>query len=1155
MALSGGVGNHHKHLSMKRLAYRVAVIAASTLAVLLAPHVCAAETPQPSVAAAVSVQGTVESLRVGETQWQPVKLNDAFRPGDTIRVQERSRADLSLLNQSILRLNANTTITLEAPKAQRTGVVDLVRGAAHFFARGPNSLEVKTPFTVAGVRGTEFFITLEPQATLLTVFEGTVVAENATGSLTLRDGQSAFAEAGQAPVARFVARPRDAVHWALYYPPVLYFRANDFPAGDDWRGMVRRSVLSYREGDLRSALEQVENAPADVRDPRLYAHRAHLLLTVGQVEAARADIQRALEIAPDDANAASLRTIMAVVQGDKDGALQIAQAAVAAAPESATALIARSYAQQARFDLSAARADVERAVAFDPRNALAWARLAELQSSFGELDKATPAAERAVALEPNLGRTQTVLGFAYLTAINTRQARETFERAITLDQGDPLPRLGLGLAKIRDGELDAGSRDLEVAASLDPSNALVRSYLGKTYFEEKRSPRDEREYQVAKQLDPKDPTPWFYDAIAKQTTNRPVEALQDVEKAIELNDNRAVYRSQLLLDSDAAARGASQGRIYSDLGFQGLALVEGWKSVNVDPSNFAAHRLLADSYSAVPRHQIARVSELLQSQLLQPLNLTPIQPRLAESNLGLISAGGPGALSFNEFNPLFNRDGVTFQASGVGGSDNTRAAEAVVAGIYGRTSFSIGYTDFRTDGWRPNARQDDRIGNALVQVDLTPQTTVQAEFRQRNRELGDPELRFFFEDVLPNLKQTEERSTYRLGLRHTFAPKSIVLGSLIHQRAEVSLRDRDDVVFARFDQEFPRLRSTGGELQHLYRSTWVNLTSGIGTVNISSPATLNVAVFTGLPPPDDVSTFPPAPSEEGSRSSNAYVYANFNATTDLTFTVGASYDKFEPDNTQTNRNRNQFNPKLGVTWSPVTGTTLRAAAFRALTRSLIADQTLEPTQVAGFNQFYDDAGATASRRYGAAVDQKFSRMLFGGIELSKRNLSIPYQHVEFDSLGAVIVDEVRRGDAKENVARAYLFWTPDRRVALSAEYQRERFVNDDAVAFSFRNVKTDRLPLGVKFFDPSGFSISLRGAYVRQSGEFRRLSTGAFESGSDNFFLLDAALSYRLPNRFGFISAGVTNLTDEHFRYQETDLSNASIQPKRSVFTRVTLAF
>jgi tetratricopeptide (TPR) repeat protein len=181
----------------------------------------------------------------------------------------------------------------------------------------------------------------------------------------------------------------------------------------------------------------------------------------------------------------------------------------------------------------------------------------------------------------------------------------------------------------------------------------MRSYLGKSYYEEKRSKLASDQYAMAKSLDPSDPTPYFYDAIEKQTTNRPVEALQDMEKAIQLNDNRAIYRSRLLLDGDLAARSASIGRIYNDLGFQQRALVEGYRSLNFDPTNYSAHRFQADLYAALPRHEIARVSELLQSQLLQPVNITPIQPRLAESNLLAISAGGPSDLSFNEFNPLF----------------------------------------------------------------------------------------------------------------------------------------------------------------------------------------------------------------------------------------------------------------------------------------------------------------------------------------------------------------------------------------------------------------------------------------------------------------------------------------------------------------------
>ena len=364
------------------------------------------------------------------------------------------------------------------------------------------------------------------------------------------------------------------------------------------------------------------------------------------------------------------------------------------------------------------------------------------------------------------------------------------------------------------------------------------------------------------------------------------------------------------------------------------------------------------------------------------------------------------------------------------------------------------------------------------------------------------------------------------------------------------LRDSPDAVFIQFDTDFPRIRSTGGELQHLYRSDLVNLTSGIGRATTRAPQTLNI----GFAPPLDFLN-QSTPSEEGNKSSNAYLYANINASKNLSFTLGMSYDKYQPGNTQTSENRSQFNPKLGVTWSPVAGTTLRAAAFRVLTRSLITDQTLEPTQVAGFNQFYDDAGATDSRRYGVAIDQKFSRTLFGGIELGRRDLNIPFRDVQIDAFGNVTSDQVLRGDSKEKGGRAYLFWTPDPRIALSAQYQHERFANQDPVAFSFRNVKTDRLPLGISYFHPLGFGLSLRGTQVRQSGEFRRLATGMFEPGNDSFFLVDAALTYRLPHRHGVISAGVANLTDRRFNYQDTDPGNASIQPRRSAFIRATLAF
>ena len=117
-----------------------------------------------------------------------------------------------------------------------------------------------------------------------------------------------------------------------------------------------------------------------------------------------------------------------------------------------------------------------------------------------------------------------------------------------------------------------------------------------------------------------------------------------------------------------------------------------------------------------------------------------------------------------------------------------------------------------------------------------------------------------------------------------------------------------------------------------------------------------------------------------------YAYAYVNLLKNVTATLGLSFDSLSGDE---DVNKDQVNPKFGITWTPFAGTTLRAAVFRVLKRTLITDQTLEPTQVAGFNQFFDDVHLTEAWRYGGAIDQKFTKSLFGGVEFSKRDLTVP----------------------------------------------------------------------------------------------------------------------------------------------------------------------
>src|SRR5512134_3286523 len=290
---------------MKRMRRCIPVLLTGTaIAMMLCSGVALAATCEKWAGKVVSAQGVVEAKRAGQTLWEPAKLNETYCPGDTIRTDRKSRADIALYNHPILRLDQNSTVTLGGMKDERTSLVDMIGGAALFFSRVTRNLEVRTATVNAGVEGTEFFLRADEGKTDLTVFEGKVLASNEAGGLPVTTGQSAVAETGKAPVYRVVVRPRDAVHWALYYPP----------------------VLDARPPDVKE----------DSNDPRFFTARASQLLAVGRVDEATTDIEKAQKLDPKNSDALSLQSMISVTQNEKGKALDLARKAVTADPKSAT---------------------------------------------------------------------------------------------------------------------------------------------------------------------------------------------------------------------------------------------------------------------------------------------------------------------------------------------------------------------------------------------------------------------------------------------------------------------------------------------------------------------------------------------------------------------------------------------------------------------------------------------------------------------------------------------------------------------------------------------------------------------------------------------------------------------------------------------------
>ncbi len=957
----------------------------------------------------------------------------------------------------------------------------------------------QTENAIIAPTGTEFLIKVDKNTndTTITVFNGSLEISNDYDreSFPLSGyGKTVVVRKNQKLENDNKEKSLRDVQWMLHYPTI---------------------ISHHQNGPFKELLEEAEKS-----------------LSMKRAEEAEAKITLVLKSDPNNSEALALQSIIALVQhNDKEFALTLAKEAVSSNRESVPAVLALAYALQSQYKLEEAL-NVVKESRLAEKNALLLAQRAELRMAVGELQLAVEDAEKAVNLEPENPRTLTVRGFAYLLEMDTTRAKDSFAAAIELDQASPMPRLGMGLALIREGALEEGRIEIEIAVVLDPSNSLLRSYLGKAYFEEKRYPLATKQFEMAKKLDPQDPTPWLYDAIQKQTQNRPVEALQDIEKSIELNDNRAVYRSRLLLDQDQAGRGSSLARIYDNLGFEKRALMETAKSLSYDPANHSAHRFLSDANTNIPRHEIARVSELLQAQLLQPINVNPVQPHLAVADLNIINSTGPAAAGFNEFTPLIERNKPQLVASGVAGSNNTLGNEVVASMLYDRASISIGQFHYETNGFRANNSEVHNIYNAFMQYAVTPRFNIQAELRTRKTEHGD--LLLNFDDNVFNRKISRkiDEDVARIGARYAMSHnQDLLISAKYVDRLENKYRE---------ELNYDKLNNAGFQIeaQHIFREKYFNSTIGGSIYQFS---------WNQKPPSSKIQF-------DEIKRENFYTYTNINLPHYLNTTLGLSYDSFTSSVDGTRADK--INPKFGLQWDILDSLRLRFAWFETTKSHLVAQQSLEPTQVAGFNQFFDDINGTRARRIGLGMDFKVSNNLYSGIEASERNLAVP---VVDSSQGKQEFLQAQ----KEQLIRAYFYWAPHLYWAFRGELQFEKFTRkaDDSTLSSDdpTRIQTLSAPFSIEYFHPSGFFSKFKTTFVEQDLTRKRDPKGK-NSGVDEFFLLDSVIGYRLPNRRGILSLEGRNLLNKEFFYRninfyQSEAISPLFIPKRTFFVRLTLNF
>jgi outer membrane receptor protein involved in Fe transport len=178
------------------------------------------------------------------------------------------------------------------------------------------------------------------------------------------------------------------------------------------------------------------------------------------------------------------------------------------------------------------------------------------------------------------------------------------------------------------------------------------------------------------------------------------------------------------------------------------------------------------------------------------------------------------------------------------------------------------------------------------------------------------------------------------------------------------------------------------------------------------------------------------------------------------------------------------------------------------------------------------------------LDWRAQSDLFLGAEGMHRDVDVP----QFEG------DRVGFADRDEDIYRGYVYWAPLTRLALSAEYGYEDVGNE---ALGPERVRTKTFPLAARYFSPLGLFGELVATRVDQTV---RDSEQNLDRDQDDFWVVDAAIGYRLPKRRGIVSLEVNNLFDQDFFYQDDNyLSSEPVAPRyipdRTIVGKLSLSF
>jgi tetratricopeptide (TPR) repeat protein len=1142
----------------------------------------------------LTVEGTnVFVQHFQSNAWESAYPNQILATKDRGRTGLRSRTSVQLSDLSVLRIGELSEFEIKPlPEEKVEAEFSLLRGLLYLLNRDrPGKHRFVTPTATAATRGTEFNLEVDPVTgrTVLTVLEGEAELTNTAGAVIIGPGEQGIALLGQRPTKTARVDTTNVVQWCLYYPAVL--DPDELGLGPGQQQPFSDSLQAYRSGDLLGAVSFYPQTRTPATDAeRIYV--AALFLSVGQVAQAES------MLAPIPSTVSSnlrelteaLRLVIAVVNRRSE----VEDSDERPHFTSASGHLAESYRLQSEFQIEQALAEAKKTTEISPRFAFGWVRVAELEFSLGRSTRAAQALEEGLSLGPRNAQAVSLKGFLLAAQNRLRSAEDHFNEAIRLDGGLGNAWLGRGLCRIRRGQAEEGRLDLQVAATTEPQRSVLRSYLGKAFSEAGDHRHAEHELRLAREIDSGDPTPWLYSALLLQQQNRINEGIRDIQRSQELNDNRQVYRSRLLLDQDRAVRGANLANLYRDAGLAEVSVREAIRSVNSDYANYSAHLFLANSLNLLrdpkqvnQRYESAWFSEYLLANLLAP------------AGAGTLSQ----TISDQEYSRLFEGDRFSVASTTAWLSHGEFLQSLAHSGLVKNSEYSVEMSYRKDNGWRPNNELERSVALVSLKHEITARDSLFFEASLQNIDVGDVNPYYRQSSANRTLHFEEQQEPFLLAGYHrqwTPASHTLLLVGRFDENLAASDMNQTTYFLNRvtgpvtavapllYEQQYrDELELYSAELQHIWN--WREHTLVLGgrlqageqeTHNEQSDGRINDGTML-IPIPFTISQSVTTDIERES----LYAYDQWNLWPTLQLFGGITYDRLRfPENyrlapvSSSHRTEEQLSPKGGLIFTPLSNTTVRAAYYQSLSGvGLEQSVRLEPSQIAGFNQALasvapEGAGAFAAGQHLEGWTVSLEQELRSGTYLgvsgefleSEGHRTIGMVQFQPAAGGAFSTAQFRQNlDFREQSFTATFNQLISREWSLGARYRVSRAELDSlypgipataGAAPGFQREESlesilHQVQLNAIYNHASGFFAGASAIWNQQSN---RGYTP--DRPGDDFWQFNVEGGWRFFRRRLEVRTGLRNITDQDYRMNPLNLTE-ELPREREVFLLVRVNF